>query len=139
MRSVISAGGVLINENEHVLFCHPTNASWNRWGMPKGLVEIDESLEAGALREVREESGWNCRIVERIQTTAQYRTTRDGHAVMKTLILFLMEPLTQSGEPDNEHDAFRWVSTEHVRSYASERELPLIEEAIRLFLKRNGA
>ncbi|MDP4199198.1 MAG: NUDIX domain-containing protein [Bacteroidota bacterium] len=130
---VISAGGVVINRNGEILFCHPTSARWTQWSMPKGLVEPDEPIEKAALREVLEESGWKCRIIKRLETETEYRTARDGRSVMKTLVLFLMKPIAKTSEPDDEHDSFRWVPFEKVEKYASARELPLILEAIEIF------
>src|SRR5262245_19033763 len=46
-----------------VLLVHPGGPLWARlddgaWTIPKGLVEPDESPEAAAVRELREETGW---------------------------------------------------------------------------------
>ena len=51
-----SAGGVLINDHKFYLIFKYTK---NEWKIPKGHVEEGESLQETALREVREETGFN--------------------------------------------------------------------------------
>ena len=128
-----SAGGVLINKRGEVLFCHPTRSRWNNWRMPKGTLGEGENIRAAALREVLEETGWKCRIVERIKTTARYRSSDNNGAIWKTLVLYLMEPIQQVQQPDDENDAFRWVPIDKVEEYAAKVELPLIQEAIKMY------
>jgi len=52
------SAGILFIYNKKLLLCHPTNASWHgTFGIPKGLVEQDETLFEAAVREVKEEIG----------------------------------------------------------------------------------
>ena len=134
---VISAGGVLINEDAEILFCHPTGSSWSRWALPKGRIDEGETNEQGALREVLEETGYKARILAPLESNVQYLTSgKSGIPVMKRLVMFLMAPIEKIQEPDWEHDKFQWVGFEKVELYATERELPLVVEAIGLYRSR---
>ena len=145
MRQTISAGGVLINDQQRVLFCHPTNAAWNSWLMPKGQVEEGENIEDAALREVLEETGWNCSIIAFLSTQPQFKSkyyfpdhskeTPHTEPALKILKFFLMQPLEQIKEHDWEHDKFLWIKPEKIHLYASDRELPIIQEALTKYLE----
>lgn len=49
---VSAAGGIVINKNRELLFIH----RFNKWDLPKGHVEKNESIEDAAIREVIEET-----------------------------------------------------------------------------------
>ena len=59
-RSEISAGGVVYRRSDEgvevVLAARRTRRGDLAWGLPKGLVEPDETPEQAAVREVREET-----------------------------------------------------------------------------------
>ncbi|MDX1601871.1 MAG: NUDIX hydrolase [Salinimicrobium sediminis] len=63
---VTAGGGMVLNSNNEVLFIYRNG----RWDLPKGKVEKNESIEAGAIREVEEETGVkNLKISKFLQTT----------------------------------------------------------------------
>lgn len=51
--NVIAGGGKVINEKGKVLFIFRND----KWDLPKGRIENNESIEEGAIREVEEETG----------------------------------------------------------------------------------
>ncbi|MPM18807.1 RNA pyrophosphohydrolase [bioreactor metagenome] len=53
MRIMAAAGGIVINENNEVLFIFRRG----RWDLPKGKIDGDETEEQAAIREVIEETG----------------------------------------------------------------------------------
>ncbi len=53
----IAAGTVPVRDGRVALIRRGVEPSRGRWSWPCGYVEVDETLEAGALRETREESG----------------------------------------------------------------------------------
>src|SRR5688572_1949177 len=67
----VSAGGVAYRDVDgriEVALIHTTMSDKHRWMLPKGKVEQDESPEAAALREVREETGITAEVLGLIDT-----------------------------------------------------------------------
>lgn len=62
---LVAAGGVVFRElDSH--FEVALISRGNRWFLPRGVVESDETTKIAALREVREETGLDCEIVKKI-------------------------------------------------------------------------
>jgi len=59
-RPVIMCGAnaILLNEQHQILLHHRVDRDW--WGLPGGAMELGESLEQTACREVLEEVGLHC-------------------------------------------------------------------------------
>jgi 8-oxo-dGTP pyrophosphatase MutT (NUDIX family) len=93
--------------------------------LPKGLIKRGETGEEAALREVREETGFRCRVVNELsKSECFYR--RGDKLVRKTVRWFLMEPVEKEGEHDHEVDDVRWLSVKEAideLSYDSDRKL----------------
>ncbi|MGV6846399.1 MAG: NUDIX hydrolase [Lutibacter sp.] len=82
-----AAGGKLINENNHVLFIN----RFNKWDLPKGKLEKNETLEQCAKREVIEECGnLNLNIIKQLQTT-YHIFKRNNKLILKITYWFLMK------------------------------------------------
>jgi 8-oxo-dGTP pyrophosphatase MutT (NUDIX family) len=99
--------------------------------LPKGGPQAGERPEATAAREVREETGVDARIVERLGEV-RYRYRRDGVRVLKTVGFYLCDYLSgDTADHDHEVDEARWMPLERARTeltYPGEREM--IERAL---------
>ena len=116
---MIRAAGGVVTRGDQVLVVH--RARYDDWSLPKGKLEGDESWEAAALREVREESGLQCVLVEPLGSTMYA-----PGGVDKEVRWFRMEPTGESGSRDGEVDELRWLTPAEaleLLSYESEREL----------------
>jgi 8-oxo-dGTP diphosphatase len=103
------------------------NLSGSRvWTFPKGHPEAGESDEQSAVREVREETGWDCEVVKKI-LDVHYMYTHDGVTYDKTVRWFLMKPLKEVGAFDTEEVLdVRWVTRDEILNlitYNSDKEL----------------
>ncbi|MEE8425507.1 MAG: NUDIX domain-containing protein [Elusimicrobiota bacterium] len=86
------------------------------WTFPKGHVERGETPRRAALREVREETGWECRV-RRTLELARYSFTRRGRKVSKRVRWYLMDPISKTGRPDaGEIFGAGWLSFSQARA-----------------------
>ncbi len=92
-RSEVSAGGVVYRRSddgvEIVLAARRTRRGDLAWGLPKGLIEPEETPEEAAVREVREETGLEAEV-EASLGDIRYFYIWEGVRVRKAVHFFLM-------------------------------------------------
>ncbi len=64
---MVGVGGVVIDEGRALLIRRGSAPLKGEWSIPGGLLEVGETLEEGVLRELTEEIGLQCRVVELIE------------------------------------------------------------------------
>jgi 8-oxo-dGTP pyrophosphatase MutT (NUDIX family) len=115
-RRATAAGGVVLRHGDQgpevALLGRVNDGSWV---FPKGTPCAGESLEQTALREVREETGLDVRILRPLGEMT-YSFAASGERVHKIVHFFLME--ATGGDPsrhDAEYDLVRWVAAPEAR------------------------
>ena len=131
-----SAGGVAVREADgeaQVAIVHMVPE--NRWQLPKGIIDEGETPEQAALREVREEAGITCEIVEPLEIIeywffAAYDGIRKRYH--KRVHFYLMRYLSGDvADHDHEVSEARWVScTEALSMLAFKDEKALVGKAL---------
>ena len=127
-----SAGGVVLRSGVRPCECVvivPTRRAKGGdrvLALPKGHPEGDESGADAALREIREETGIEARLVDKLGDV-RYWYQRDGRRIAKVVAFFLFEHVT--GEPAGdpvEVEESRWMPLEEAAralTYRGERDM----------------
>ena len=131
----VSAGGAAfrINDGKTEFAVVAVNPS-RRWQLPKGLVDEDETAEQAALREVREEAGIECEIVEKIETIEYwyFGNEKGGRVRYHKFVLFYLMKYISGDTRDHDHEIseVRWVlPDEAIEMLAFKGEKEVIEKA----------
>ena len=131
----ISAGGVAFrNENGSVEIAIIQTFKEGRWQLPKGLIDPGETPEQAAIREVREEAGITCEIVEEIDSVDYWYVDRWGKEparVHKFVHFFLMKYIAGNvADHDDEVVDVRWSDIEDaVKTLAFNDEKNMVRKA----------
>ena len=97
------------------------------WSLPKGHIEAGESREQAALREVKEETGLDARIVLALGEATYFFRKKGGDLIRKTVYHYLLEAITtELGKPNWEVTEARWApiaEAQALLSYEKDREI----------------
>ena len=133
-RIAVSAGGLVFRavggQPEIVVGRRKRERDGYVWSLPKGTPEEGETREETALREVREESGLEVRILSYFDAIS-YSFVRTGERIEKTVHYYIMEAIGGSFDQyDKEFDELRWVRMdEAVRLLDFQTESGLVQRA----------
>jgi 8-oxo-dGTP pyrophosphatase MutT (NUDIX family) len=126
----VSAGGVVYRRDdgqlEVVLASRRTRRGQLAWGLAKGGIEPDESMEDAAVREVREETGIEA-VIEASLGDTKYMYVWEDVRIRKTVHFFLMRATGGDvGDRDDEMEEVRWFPMERAlkrAAYRGERDI----------------
>lgn len=93
-----SAGGAVFKtykDTQKWLLVKPTG--FDRWQLPKGIIEKGEKVSDAALREVCEEGGVKTKIIKKVGSSSYFYVLNDVK-IFKTVTYFLMEVIKKTKE-----------------------------------------
>lgn len=115
-----SAGGVVLENGRLLLILMRNLAGAEVWTFPKGHIEPGETSRTAALREVAEETGFDCEITGDL-CRVEYFFIRRGRRVDKDVLWYLMRRRGGDGvvkTPDEILD-MRWCPLEEAKNFLS--------------------
>ncbi len=130
-RNEHSSGGAVISFRDGAAFVAMiATRGRTRWGLPKGAVSQGETSEAAAVREVREETGLEARIVKLLDTIEYFFRAGDT-LIRKKVDFYLMQHTGGTLTPQlSEVDDAEWVELgEAIERASFESERKLLEVA----------
>ena len=106
----------IVEKDENLLLVKraPHLSEGGKWGLPGGFLDRDETLAEGALRELREETGWEGRVASLLRINS--RPDRPHEDRQNIALDFVIEPLEKRGEPDAESSDVQWIPINRVLS-----------------------
>jgi 8-oxo-dGTP diphosphatase len=116
-----AAGGIVVRDGEVLLVHRP---KYDDWTLPKGKCEDGEGDEDCALREVEEETGLRCELLDEVAATEYL----DAKGRPKRVRWWRMRPVDGTFAPHEEVDEVRWLSPADAAALLSYgRDLQLLE------------
>ncbi|MGC5016246.1 NUDIX hydrolase [Streptosporangium sp. DT93] len=107
----VSVAGVIIDDQGRALLTQRRDN--DHWEAPGGVLERDEDITTGLLREIHEETGLH---VEPITLTGVYKNMTRGIVALVFRCKVVSGQLTETDEAR----AFRWVTADEVQELACE-------------------
>jgi diadenosine hexaphosphate hydrolase (ATP-forming) len=135
MKREYSSGGIVIDKNQVLVINMNTICGKKVWTFPKGHIEKNEDPKNAALREVLEETGVECRIInEKEFYISEYSFYRGKNFIHKTVRWYLMKPvrITEKIATPDEINEIKWLSFNealNILEYKSDKEI--IEKIIK--------
>jgi 8-oxo-dGTP pyrophosphatase MutT (NUDIX family) len=129
----ISSGGVIFKKTRGIFEIALTSRENGRvWCLPKGLIDEGESPEQAAIREVREETGLDGKLILKIGDVEYwYYSKWEKVRVFKTVHFYLFECTGGNiKDHDFEVDEVKWYSLEDGKKILSYKdEIGTVEKA----------
>jgi 8-oxo-dGTP diphosphatase len=121
---IAAAGGVVLRRDEEgrtrVAVIH--RPKYMDWSLPKGKLEKGEAWRDAALREVQEETGYECQL----GTELPHISYLDRKSRRKLVRYWMMEPIRGEFRAHDEVDELRWLTpqeADELLTYPHDKEL----------------
>ncbi len=135
---MVGVGAVVVRAGAVLLVERATEPLKGRWTLPGGVVELGETLEAALVRELREETGLEVRVLELVE--ALDRITRDDAQRVRyhyVLLDYLCAPAAGEARAGSDVAAVAWVQPEEFAAYAvPEKTRQVIQRGLALYQRR---
>ena len=124
INKTITAGGIIINNNEQTVIVNQNNDSWS---LPKGHVEQGETVLRAAKREIFEETGINnLKFIKSLGFYQRFRIGLDGKddkSELKIIHMFLFatnQTVLNPHDPANPEAA--WIKNNDVANWLTHKQ-----------------
>jgi len=78
----------------------------NKWGLPGGFVDRDETTKQAALREILEETGYQAKVIDLFRIIDNPDRPKEDRQNIS--LIYLLKPLKKVGESDHEITNTKW-------------------------------
>lgn len=78
-----------------------------KWALPGGYLDRDETGQQAAVREAREETGYEAKVVKLLRVVDNPNRPNEDQR-QNVALVYLMKPLKKVGIPDDEISEIKW-------------------------------
>ena len=137
MVEATSCGGVVIFRGKILLLYKNYKRKYEGWVLPKGTVEEGEEFPETAIREVKEESGADARIVKYVGKS-RYTFNTSQNTVQKEVHWYLMMADSYYSKPQTEEyfadsGFYKYHEAYHLLKFSNEKQI--LEKAYSEYLE----
>ena len=142
MIEATSCGGVVIFRGKILVLYKNYRNKYEGWVLPKGTVEMGETHEETAIREVKEESGADA-VIRRYLGATHYNFSTSREMVNKEVLWYLMSSESYYSKPQREEyfedsGYYKYNEAFHLLRFPNEKQI--LEKAYAEYelMRRNG-
>lgn len=134
VRPIVGVGAVVIVAGQVVLVRRRYDPLAGRWSLPGGTLELGETLEAGAAREILEETGLEVRVGPIIEVFDRIVRDDDGRVRYHfVLVDYLCWPIGGSLQSGSDVDSAVMVLPERLSEFElTSKATAIIERALEM-------
>lgn len=133
-----SCGAVVFTKDAEVVYLL-LHYEAGHWEFVKGNIEPNESEKDTVVRELKEETGIvDARFVDGFREEIAYFYKRQGNAIYKQVVFFLIEARTEKVELSYEHIGYEWLDYQHAMEKLTFKNAKNVLRDAHEFLKKQG-
>ena len=115
---VVGVGAVVVRDGKALIIKRAHEPRKGEWSLPGGLLELGESLQDAARREIKEETGLDIEVGPVIETFD--RVHRDDHGRIRyhfVIVDFVCSSTDGDAVPGSDADGVAWVGADDIDDY----------------------
>ena len=142
MIEATSCGGVVIYRGKILVLYKRYKNKYEGWVLPKGTVEMGETHEETAIREVKEQSGADA-VIRRYLGATHYNFSTSREMVNKEVLWYLMSSESYYSKPQREEyfedsGYYKYNEAFHLLRFPNEKQILEKAYAEYQLMRRNG-
>ena len=115
---VVGVGAVVVRDGKALIVKRAHEPRKGEWSLPGGLLELGESLQDAARREIKEETGLDIDVGPVIETFDRVHRDDQGRIRYHFVIVdFLCWPREGEAVPGSDADDVAWVTPDQIDAY----------------------
>lgn len=113
MKRIDVASVFITNDDGQLLLVKNVKGDSSYWSLPGGAVEAGETLEQAAIREAKEETGYNITLTGLSSLREMIYSERGQHALIVTFFAKIVDgEMNYNEDPDHDIVEVRWADME---------------------------
>ena len=126
-RPRVGLGVIVVNRDGKVLIGKRKGGHAPYYSIPGGQLDLGETFEAGAIREVKEETGIEAEIEKSLGFDEDFEPDKHGEITHYIFLVYKAKYISGELKPDDDIEKLEWISKEKLS------QIELNRPAVKLF------
>jgi len=116
IKVVVVAGVIIKKDSKYLLVQEKKPSAYKLWNLPAGRVDVGETIEEAAVREAKEETGFDCTLLQKVGVFQDKATDAVKHVFTAKIV---------GGElsiPDDQMLDAKWLNLDEIRKVSEEKQ-----------------